>query len=434
MRIFKKSYKDEDGKEKLYQKWYVEISDHRGKGRRFSGFKDKRQTEKLGEKIETLVRCKKLNEPLPVELARWLEACPRTMKEHLLKIGLLEAREAQAGKPLEDLLKQFTNTLKAKERTPLYIRDTKNRLKKIFNDCKFCFWTDCSTGKLEGFLDDVKEKGVSTRTRNSYIVAFKNFHNWLLDRELIARPLPGLRKLKKLDEKQDRRKTRRSLSVEELESLLKAARHRTLQEFQKVNRGPNKGKPGAKLAPETEDKLRLIGLERALIYKTAFLTGLRRAELASITVKDVRLRSIPQRVILQAQNEKNRNGSELPLRADLAAEIADYIKQKGLAPEDPLFIVPNLKTFKKDLELAGIPLKDESGRTMDFHALRTCFATHLSKANIGPRTAQAALRHSTLELTMQVYTDPHLLDVAGALDALPALAIDGTTKKTKRLG
>ncbi|MFO8007245.1 MAG: hypothetical protein R6V05_05850 [Candidatus Brocadiia bacterium] len=41
---------------------------------------------------------------------------------------------------------------------------------------------------------------------------------------------------------------------------------------------------------------------------------------------------------------------------------------------------------------------------------------------MAPRTAQAALRHSSLDLTMNVYTDPTLLDVAGALEALPGLA------------
>ena len=38
-----------------------------------------------------------------------------------------------------------------------------------------------------------------------------------------------------------------------------------------------------------------------------------------------------------------------------------------------------------------------------------------------PRTAQAAMRHSTIDLTMNVYTDPRLLDVARALEALPGL-------------
>jgi hypothetical protein len=34
------------------------------------------------------------------------------------------------------------------------------------------------------------------------------------------------------------------------------------------------------------------------------------------------------------------------------------------------------------------------------------------------------MRHSDIKLTMNVYTDPKLLDVAGALDALPALPLD----------
>jgi len=41
----------------------------------------------------------------------------------------------------------------------------------------------------------------------------------------------------------------------------------------------------------------------------------------------------------------------------------------------------------------------------------------------GPRVAQAAMRHSSIDLTMNVYTDPRLLDVAGALGALPRLSL-----------
>jgi hypothetical protein len=41
------------------------------------------------------------------------------------------------------------------------------------------------------------------------------------------------------------------------------------------------------------------------------------------------------------------------------------------------------------------------------------------------RTAQAAMRHSTIDLTMNTYTDPKLLDMAGALDALPAMPLGG---------
>jgi len=49
----------------------------------------------------------------------------------------------------------------------------------------------------------------------------------------------------------------------------------------------------------------------------------------------------------------------------------------------------------------------------------------LSKGGVSLRTAQAAMRHSTPTLTANVYTDPKLLDVAGALDALPSLPLGG---------
>ncbi len=70
-----------------------------------------------------------------------------------------------------------------------------------------------------------------------------------------------------------------------------------------------------------------------------------------------------------------------------------------------------------------IDKRDERGRTVDVHALRHTFGTLLSKGGVKPRTAQAAMRHSKIDLTMNVYTDPKLLDVAGAMDALPALPL-----------
>ena len=62
--------------------------------------------------------------------------------------------------------------------------------------------------------------------------------------------------------------------------------------------------------------------------------------------------------------------------------------------------------LNRDLKFAGIPKTDERGRTLDVHALRTTFGTLLSKGGVAPRTAQAAMRHSDIRLTMQTYTDP----------------------------
>jgi len=87
----------------------------------------------------------------------------------------------------------------------------------------------------------------------------------------------------------------------------------------------------------------------------------------------------------------------------------------------PLFDIPDslIGTFNRDLAAAGIAKQDPRGRTLDVHALRHTFGTHLSLAGVSPRVAQAAMRHSSLDLTMNIYTDPTLLDVAGAINALP---------------
>ncbi len=97
-----------------------------------------------------------------------------------------------------------------------------------------------------------------------------------------------------------------------------------------------------------------------------------------------------------------------------------------MPPDTLVFNVPDklVRILDRDLKAAGIPKRDDRGRTVDVHAVRMTFGTLLSKAGVAPRTAQAAMRHSTIDLTTNVYTDPRLLDVAGAMEALPALPLE----------
>jgi hypothetical protein len=55
----------------------------------------------------------------------------------------------------------------------------------------------------------------------------------------------------------------------------------------------------------------------------------------------------------------------------------------------------------------------------------TTFGTLLSAAWVALRTAQVAMRHGDIGLTMNTYAAPKLLDVAGAVEALPALPLSG---------
>src|SRR6185436_10184672 len=109
-------------------------------------------------------------------------------------------------------------------------------------------------------------------------------------------------------------------------------------------------------------------------------------------------------------DEKNREGSDIVLRVDLAQDLAEWLTLKlerlqsearrlgepipaRLPGDTPLFEIPAglLRILDRDLKLAGIPKKDERGRTLDVHALRHSFSTLLSKGGVAPRTAQAAI-------------------------------------------
>jgi integrase len=85
----------------------------------------------------------------------------------------------------------------------------------------------------------------------------------------------------------------------------------------------------------------------------------------------------------------------------LAAKTALIIRSDGSEEDVPLFYVPTglVRILDRDLAAAGIPKRDDRGRTVDVHAMRHTFGTHLSKGGVTPRTAQAAMRHSTLDLT-----------------------------------
>jgi len=190
-----------------------------------------------------------------------------------------------------------------------------------------------------------------------------------------------------------------------------------------IRRGKNKGVLEAELRPGVVAQLEAVGRERVLIYRTLFLTGLRLDELRTLTVAQVDLTTGAELIQLEAKNEKNGIGSEIPLRSDLAEELRSWIDSKKLSPSAFLLSVPNgfLRIFDRDLKAAGVPKRDERKRTVDLHALRTTFATMLSTTGTGPRTAQAAMRHANLQLTMGTYTDAKHLDVREAMKRLPKL-------------
>ncbi len=69
--------------------------------------------------------------------------------------------------------------------------------------------------------------------------------------------------------------------------------------------------------------------------------------------------------------------------------------------------------------------RDHSGRVFDFHAFRHQFASNLAAAGVHPKTSQELLRHSSIELTMGIYTHSFRPNVAAAIESLPDSSAPG---------
>jgi hypothetical protein len=79
-----------------------------------------------------------------------------------------------------------------------------------------------------------------------------------------------------------------------------------------------------------------------------------------------------------------------------------------------------MKVIRADFKTAGIPLVDERGHRVDFHALRMTYITRLQRAGVSPREAMELARHSDMRLTMKTYTDAAQLPLAATVRGLPA--------------
>jgi integrase len=361
-----------------------------------------------------------------------------------VRAGLLTPAEDRVadhlGTPVGGHLAGYITSLEASGSSPKHVAETRRVLHAVFKGCGFDSLSDLERAAVENWLSKRRRDGASARTRNIDLTHLIALANWCVaNGRLTSNPFRGIPKANEAETK----RRRRSMTEEELTRLLDVARCRPLDEALTVRRGKRRGERNANVRPNVRDRLDLLGRERALIYKTLVLTGLRKGELASLTVGQLRLDEPVPHVELDAEDEKNREGNGVVVRADLATDLQSWLADKltslqtearrvgspipaRLPADSPIFTVPDklVKIFNRDIKAAGIPKKDERGRTLDVHALRTTFGTLLSKGGVPLRTAQAAMRHSDPSLTANVYTDPKLLDVSGALDALPSLSLD----------
>lgn len=396
-----------------------------------------------------------------------------------VRAGVISAEEVktghQADRPFASHLAEYLEHLEHKRvrgRTvsPHYRRNVKSRLDRLTAEMDLGRLSDLTADRMSRWLTRAEDAGMAAATRNEYLTSAIAFCNWAIQTHRLA--VNPLAKTGKADARSDGGRRRRALETDEISRLLEAARLRPVAEFGRETTDPSEkgrtaGQTWAKTPVTWENvqeahrrgrehlakfparlaRLDMLGRERALFYLVAVTTGLRRKEQSSLKVDQLHLDAPYPFADLAGRDSKSGHGATIPLRGDVVDLLKRFLADRltelrrrilvegraalpGLLPAaTPVFPnPPTIRVFDRDLLAAGIAQLDEDGyivktdphgRTVDLHALRHTFGTHLSKAGVSPRTAQAAMRHSRIDLTMNVYTDPRLLDVAGAVNALP---------------
>ena len=233
--------------------------------------------------------------------------------------------------------------------------------------------------RVEEALRELQASNHSGKSLQNTVEALRSFCRWCVTRGFLqADPLKGLAPFNTTPET-----IRRAMTADEIKALLK-------------------------VAPE----------HRRLLYEVALTSGLRANELRSLSVDDLDIDGSGLR--LDARWTKNRRAGFQPLPATLVQRLQAFIttgtaarlyrtflKRKGVTlqvPENPLLYIGTHAARDLDLDLVAAKIKkDAPGGRLDFHCLRVSFISAVIESGATVKEAMAAARHSTPNLTMNVY-------------------------------
>lgn len=352
-----------------YRYWFT---DEHGKRKFGTGFTDKARTLKLAEELE-------------------LQS--RREREGLVDTGH-RLRQAAATKPLSDHIEAYRQELLAKGGTARHAKHIAGAVRRLLDSASIHSVADLSPERVQSALGRMTAAGKSPRTRNHALNALKAFARWLEDNNRIKDVPRGLLKIEIANEKIDRRRERRAASMEEIERLFAAAES-----------GPDRHIYGRTRSKHS--KIVISGPHRATLYRLALGTGFRANELRSLRPEWFRLEGDEPGIFIPPEHTKNKKGAVQPITKELAAGLKAFVAQGE--PGKPLLTVPDRTAamLRADLEAAGIPY-EVKGRVLDFHALRGSYITALVKRGVNVKIVQKLARHSTITLTLDLYT--HLDD------------------------
>lgn len=323
MRIYKDTYKAKDGEMKKTKRWYIDFTDHLNHRHKLAGFTDKKITRDLAGRIESLVSNRVPGGSLPIDLQRWLEGVPDTMKKKFVKWGLVDGMRAEGGKLLTVHLEDWKKSITDSGKTEKHSKVQYKRVKSVFSS--FNFYSEIQASKLQSEIAKLKntvrarnDRGdlydkiigdASQTTKNYYLKAANQFCRWMVqDGRVLENPLKHLTTTTAQSEK------RAALEPEEVRQLLTHTQ-------------------------ATGISYSLTGCERVVVYRIAAETGFRASEIDSLRVSDFDL--VNGHVTLEGDHTKNHKDTTIPLRQSTVEVIKKSFS--GKLPKAKAFKMPYLR-------------------------------------------------------------------------------------------
>ena len=327
-----------------------------------------------------------------------------------VKAGRMSAEEAaislQPARSILDHLGDFLSTMMG---SAMHRKNTDTCCRRLIADCGWRNLSDMKKFDLERWLADQARAGRSVRSRNSFQTAVVTFVNWCIgDTRWTTNPFSGMKKPR---EETDPRRPRRALTPEELGALIRAAQDAP-------------GRPPVEPGRSTrQPALRLSGRDRGDLYLFLTATGARVGEAKQLDVADIYLDSRIPVVKLRAATTKNGESADIPLREDVVAMLRRRLQTRGYS--EKVFDIPSdlIRRFHGDCKRAGIPRYDERGYQIDLHSLRKTFGTFLALSGVPLTITQRLMRHGDPGLTSNLYTDIRLVEMHGAVEAIPHVTL-----------
>ena len=422
--------------------WVYWRDTHSQMSHRWPAYPNNRTSESFGRNLEKLADVRSVGDAVPSDLATWIDALPPQIVTKLATLNLVELSRVASCEILDKHIEDYYDWRLKRGKGEKDSRGVVGRIRRVCKVATFNHWGDVQRGgpnALEAAIGKIQDAdGLTDRTRNRFGMAFNAFGNWMVkQRRASHNPVRGWDKLSEPDSEY-----RRHLEPEEARRLIAAAEFgETL--IGRTNRGRQQLEKHGTDLPE-EVRWAITGHDRAVLYRVAIETGLRRGALERLTVLDFGLGSDPTVQVLATVGTKNPKTLIIPLKRETAKILNEYFSDR--VPTAPAFrLAPDYKMadiIRHDLAAARAQWIDESqsaeerskrhasdflaaedatGRRLDFHALRTTTASWLDHAGVSPAIAKRVTGHSSVATLSKHYHRATHAETRRAVESIATL-------------